>query len=321
MHPDEAALLAAVCAAPDDDLPRLVFADWCDEQGRHVRADFIRSQIELTRLEEWFRQFTTRDERKANGPEFGKRLSFLRKRVKALLADHHDEAVGVPDGWTEYFPRPHRNLTVNRGFIVGVEFDPAQVRWLPDLLARFLGPMPTVTVRGVESHLAGFSWVEPGRLDDPTGWEWVSALETDGTYWHEQYVPFPADQLTRLANLPFPRLGTLNLRYWELTDELAGVLADRFDLPALQSLDLMYNRLTPAGVRALSEARWWAGLRELSLSCSPPVRELVEVLTTARIPGLRSLTVGNNHELSGRIGERLRAELASAYPNAAIHIA
>lgn len=27
------ALLAAVCAAPDDDLPRLAYADWCDENG------------------------------------------------------------------------------------------------------------------------------------------------------------------------------------------------------------------------------------------------------------------------------------------------
>jgi uncharacterized protein (TIGR02996 family) len=314
------ALLAAVCAAPDDDLPRLVYADWCDENGQPVRADFIRSQIELTRLEEWFRQFRTRDERKANGPEFGRRLSFLRKRVGALLDQQYDEAVGVPDGWSEFFPHPHRNLTVNRGFVVGVEFDPARVRWLPDLLPRFLGPTPAVTVRGVEAYLAGFAWVEQGRIDDPTGWEYVSALETDGMFWHEQYQPFPTEQLARLSHLPFPRLSLLSLRYWELSDEHASVLAGRFDLPVLRSLDLLYNRLTPVGVRALAEARWWTGLHELRLSCSPPVRELVEVLTAAPIPGLRSLTIGNNHELRGRVGERLYGELVAIYPNTRIEI-
>ncbi len=40
------ALLAAVCAAPADDLPRLVYADWCDENGDGERAEFIRLQIE-----------------------------------------------------------------------------------------------------------------------------------------------------------------------------------------------------------------------------------------------------------------------------------
>ena len=50
MHPDEAAFLKAVCAAPDDDLPRLVYADWLDEHDRPLRAEFIRTQIELAKL-------------------------------------------------------------------------------------------------------------------------------------------------------------------------------------------------------------------------------------------------------------------------------
>jgi uncharacterized protein (TIGR02996 family) len=43
------ALLRAVCAAPDDDLPRLVFADWCEENGEPERATFIRTQVEFAR--------------------------------------------------------------------------------------------------------------------------------------------------------------------------------------------------------------------------------------------------------------------------------
>lgn len=49
---DEAALLAGVCATPNDDTPRLVYADWLDERGGDAdaaRAAFIRAQIELAR--------------------------------------------------------------------------------------------------------------------------------------------------------------------------------------------------------------------------------------------------------------------------------
>jgi uncharacterized protein (TIGR02996 family) len=45
------ALLRAVCDNPDDDLPRLVFADWCDENGEPERAEFIRTQIELRKAD------------------------------------------------------------------------------------------------------------------------------------------------------------------------------------------------------------------------------------------------------------------------------
>jgi len=43
------ALLKAVCDHPDDDTPRLVFADWLQEHGEDERAEFIRLQIQLHR--------------------------------------------------------------------------------------------------------------------------------------------------------------------------------------------------------------------------------------------------------------------------------
>jgi uncharacterized protein (TIGR02996 family) len=46
---DEAALLAAVCSRPDDDAPRLVYADWLDEHGRPARAALIRAEVEGVR--------------------------------------------------------------------------------------------------------------------------------------------------------------------------------------------------------------------------------------------------------------------------------
>lgn len=43
-------LLNAIIANPDDDAPRLIYADWLDEQGDDERAEFIRASIELAKL-------------------------------------------------------------------------------------------------------------------------------------------------------------------------------------------------------------------------------------------------------------------------------
>ena len=48
MH-DKAAFIAAIKAAPDDDAPRLVYADWLEEHGESERAEFIRVMIEMER--------------------------------------------------------------------------------------------------------------------------------------------------------------------------------------------------------------------------------------------------------------------------------
>lgn len=44
--------LRTITASPDDDAPRLVFADWLEEAGDADRAEFIRLQCELARLAE-----------------------------------------------------------------------------------------------------------------------------------------------------------------------------------------------------------------------------------------------------------------------------
>ncbi|MBX9580391.1 MAG: TIGR02996 domain-containing protein [Gemmataceae bacterium] len=44
---DRDAILAAIRAAPDDDTPRLVYADWLDDHGHPEQAEFIRVQVEL----------------------------------------------------------------------------------------------------------------------------------------------------------------------------------------------------------------------------------------------------------------------------------
>ena len=51
MSPDEDALLNGIAATPADDLPRLVYADWLEDHGQDIRAEFIRIQCEIARLE------------------------------------------------------------------------------------------------------------------------------------------------------------------------------------------------------------------------------------------------------------------------------
>jgi uncharacterized protein (TIGR02996 family) len=49
---DSVGLLKAIIDDPQDDLPRLAFADWCEENGDDTRAEFIRVQVELAAMPE-----------------------------------------------------------------------------------------------------------------------------------------------------------------------------------------------------------------------------------------------------------------------------
>ncbi|MBN9522451.1 TIGR02996 domain-containing protein [bacterium] len=57
---DRDALYAAVLAAPDDDTPRLVYADYLDDTGNRadaIRGRFIRNQVALARAEPWSKEY------------------------------------------------------------------------------------------------------------------------------------------------------------------------------------------------------------------------------------------------------------------------
>jgi uncharacterized protein (TIGR02996 family) len=66
----EAGLLQAIREAPDDDAPRLIYADWLDENDQPEGAELIRVQCELARLPP------------------GARAAQLRQREQELLAGH-----------------------------------------------------------------------------------------------------------------------------------------------------------------------------------------------------------------------------------------
>ncbi len=47
---DRESFVAAIAANPDDDTPRLAFADWLEENGDAARAGFVRDQVRLARM-------------------------------------------------------------------------------------------------------------------------------------------------------------------------------------------------------------------------------------------------------------------------------
>src|SRR5262245_31186099 len=96
-------LLAEIVANPDDDAVRLVFADWCEDNGEPDRAEFIRAQMRLETISE-------------GDPE---RLD-LEERALDLLAEHRA-------GWLAHLPRwaHYLRLTWRRGFVAGAELNEA----------------------------------------------------------------------------------------------------------------------------------------------------------------------------------------------------
>lgn len=86
---DREALMQAVLRDPDNDGPRLIYADWLDEHGENGRAEFIRVQCELVN-----RQFTA-DRVVTHWPEEIGRLDScecrpcrLRRREQCLLNEY-----------------------------------------------------------------------------------------------------------------------------------------------------------------------------------------------------------------------------------------
>lgn len=53
MHPEADAFLDAIFDYPDDDTPRLVYADWLQEHGQENYAQFIRLQCAAAREKPW----------------------------------------------------------------------------------------------------------------------------------------------------------------------------------------------------------------------------------------------------------------------------
>jgi uncharacterized protein (TIGR02996 family) len=120
------AFLEAIIASPEDDAPRLVYADWLDEHGDAARAEFIRAQCRKALLKPWHRDYP-----------------ILAWRERVLLARH--EAA-----WREELPQIMGITwgTFERGFVHEVQvYNPELLSERAETICR-AAPIRWATVSG-----------------------------------------------------------------------------------------------------------------------------------------------------------------------------
>jgi uncharacterized protein (TIGR02996 family) len=217
------ALLRAIAAAPDDDTPRLVFADWLDEYGdAHDRshAELIRAQIELARL-------PLHDDRRGE-------LGAIEKRNWHRV------------DWRERYGAPPCVLRqLARGFPECVGFDwnarrghlsEADIAQMTEAIERF-------PIRAFEGDLLGSTAERRGGLELLAEWPALArltALEaTSGIGMYEERESF-APGLDALAESPHARgLRRVCFAGWQLSRDALNAFAYR--LPQLVELDVFQD--------------------------------------------------------------------------------
>jgi uncharacterized protein (TIGR02996 family) len=314
----EAAFLSEIRERPDDDAPRLVFADWVDENGDPERADFIRTQCQMAALPEW------------DPAAFD-----LQERAGDLLAEHRPR-------WLAHLPKWARaeELDFRRGILESATLTASvflrhgkrlaqlvPLRHLklsnpgsPGELASFapLGQMTDLEMDipgGAAPSSQFFADFHPDRLRRLTvrrscilrGEPEVVADWPGLTHLSHLSVRMTPDADALVKSPHVGRLECLDLD-GELSESAARVLARSESLAGLRQLRLA--RISPKGIRALGEGDL-ASLEEFCVWLGQEAGAAVKALLASRwASGLRSL------ELSGAFGpENWRHFFSSYHPD------
>ena len=254
---DRDALLAAILAHPDEDTPRLAYADYLDEHGDAPRAEFIRAQIELA--QHHGAEPHLLDELGMAGPDGVPwmahwRLSRteghleLRNRADGLLRAHLAEwTTGLPAYTTNANTRD--GVTFRRGFVHRVRAS--------------LGPLMKSPAALWKHHPVESLWLE--RLDGAArpkvaACQHLAALR-ELTLGDPQY---DAGRIEPFADCPhFANLRSLDLGYaGTVQNDAAAALARARMRPA--ALRLACHELDPAAFDELLNSPFAARLRRFS---------------------------------------------------------
>lgn len=254
-EPTRASLLDAIRAAPDDDGPRLVYADYLMEQG-DPRGEFIAVQCALAKAED------------------GKLLD----ESSALLAANRDV-------WLEGLSPNVANVAFRRGFVDEVAvFDVAAVNAAQAVLGRELVRRLSFVATGSIDLVAVLRWEWLDALH---------ALSFRAPrYAISQLRP---DRLAMLLGTRRLRgLRELELSSQNLGDEGAALLAASDAFPSLQSFTLSNDRLSSVGLEPLAGAGWFTRLEKLVLVHHELGPDAGHVLAATRFKKLRSLVLSSN---------------------------
>ncbi|MCA9069608.1 MAG: TIGR02996 domain-containing protein, partial [Planctomycetaceae bacterium] len=93
--------IQAIADDPYDDVPRLVFADWLEEQGETERAELIRVQCELEPMRDLYEI---------------ERATELHKREEELLREYKDAWLAIPKSYKSHFSWHNVSIEFRRGF-------------------------------------------------------------------------------------------------------------------------------------------------------------------------------------------------------------
>ncbi len=272
---DEQGFLQAILAAPEEDAPRLVYADWLEEHGataaERARAEFIRAQCELARLD----------------PDDDRRPALAAREVE-LLRPH-------ATAWRAGLPPWARKATCyfRRGFVEDVAATVIH-------FARAGGSLRhTTPLRGI--------LIRKGRLD-------LNRLLTCPHVLPLRLLEFlngydlrhVRDQLRALLGSPqLANLRALNLDEAGIGTEGAKVLARSRHLAGLEELSLADNSLVGADASALARSPHLRRLRVLRLPGNHINARGAAAL--ARLQGLTLLDLNENP-----LGDRGAEAIASA---------
>jgi uncharacterized protein (TIGR02996 family) len=265
----------------DDDTPRLVYADYLDENGQPERAEFIRIQVERFRRPAW------------DASQVG-----LRVREQKLLDEHGEKWLAelpVVEGakWEGF----------RRGIVAEVSFASYEAMRQNAHACRAIAPVEAVKVRWPRRR-------EPRENPPPIAE--LREITLTGR-------PDDESEVGRLADSP--QLATLRtLTAGGLWAEAFTRLMASPHLAGLKALRLPSNNLGNAGVASLVRAASLAALEELDISGrgvteryqdDPVVQSpgMEALANWSGLAGLRGLTLNGND--FGQVG--LRALLRSPH--------
>jgi uncharacterized protein (TIGR02996 family) len=316
MTSSQDALYRAICAQPNEDTPRLMFADLVEERGDDLRAQFIRTQVALSNAP-------------AYDPAWVNARQFEPDAATGWSVAHTLPKAPAGCSWHRFefrrgFPWKISVLSLDTLIRSGTElFDSAPIQAL-DIDPR---DRPDLSVLADWPHLAYLH-----KLEFSVGWFGADAIArlvdsphaTVLTELGFEFDGLAPDGLTALAASPlFARLKGLELRSNAIPPELIvdalsastepGELArlslpynrigpadaeNLFRLPAVsavQHLDVSDNPLGSDGTSALAGSGLIRGLRVLNLSKTLPGVPGVKALTEAGgLAGVRMLDLSDN---------------------------